>query len=814
MSMASVWLSVFVSWIYITALLKAAQALICGEVNTSASMVAVGSSITASCLINNECPLTKGKEFRVEWKINNHLVPTNLTYLERNGTYAAFIPNILGTSAEITCGICVETNCQIVGGSIIEVKHPPPIPKNLSCVMTFSPGGMLCKWDPGQETADNSTIYTLHTSIRTTSKRYVLPTGVHFFHIPRLEFGLTSKMEIYVEVSNVFWRISSARLLLVPMESAKYGPPDFQRIEPYELGCVKYIWSLPASQSWVKLTFDVELSLKEVDNKLATELVFPISSRSNSEIKVCKLLHWTNYSIKMRVRYFSEWSEWSNPKEDTTITTAPSGYLDAWLKVPDDDGDDIAQLYWKPSQHFRANGRIKSYTVESKEPKQILCDTRENHCSFNLRKWTRRIYLTASNTDGSSTPTEIKVFGKKGLEPVSNISVHPQSESSVLIVWKSLVSSRVVGYVLEWRSLSKTHADQLFFTLLNKNQSSTVVTGLEPYKPYEISIYPKYVDGIGRCLTVIAYSKEKAPTVAPELMFGENHHSTHVHLLWDEIPLEQRNGIIRGYTIYVWDERNNIQILRTKTTDILVRHLQPLSRYNALISVHTLGGSLNGSVVIFKTEQFGGVEIVIFVIPVCFGFSLLILIAAFACLNKHERLKLCLWPIIPDPANSSIRRWTTTESLQGMPPFKEDKDPVMVYLSHFSLLDLTDKELCNSDYVKENLWLNDSGTHDEGHNLFQTMQENTNTVPYATVLFSAPYENQTASPPVYLRSDSTQPLLGVEDPDSPPPYENMSGRVSVANFFTKIPKESTGNEAFWEEFPMLRSLENSNTDHI
>ncbi|KAA0703581.1 hypothetical protein E1301_Tti020271 [Triplophysa tibetana] len=675
---------------YIYLLPTAAEALICGKVNTSASVVAVGSSISASCLINNECPLTKGKEFRVEWKINNHLVPTNLTYLERNGTYAASIPNILGKSAEITCGICVETNCQLVCGSIIEVIHPPPIPKNLSCVVAFSPGGMLCKWDPGQETEDNSTIYTLHTSISSpkgsTSKRYVLPPGVHFYQIPRLEYGLTSKMEIYVEVSNIFWSISSARLLLVPMKSAKYGPPDFQRIEPDELGCFKYIWSLPPSQSWVKLTCDVELSLKEVDNKLATELVFQSSSRSNSEIKVCKLLHWTNYSIKMRVRYFSEWSEWSNPKEDTTIPTAPSGYLDAWLKVPDDDGDDIAQLYWKPSQHFRANGRIMSYTVESKEPKQILCDTRENHCSFNLSKWTQKIYLTASNPDGSSTPTEVKVFGKKGLEPVSNMSVLPQSESSVLIRWKSLVSSRVLGYVVEWRSLSKTHAAQLYFTLHNKNESSTVVTG--------------------------------------------------------------------------------------------------------------------------------GVEILILVIPVCVGFSLIIIIAAFACLNKHERLKLCLWPIIPDPANSSIRRWTTTDSLQGMPPFKEDKDPVMVYLSHFSLLDLTDKELCNSDYVKENLWSNDSGRHDEGHNLFQTTQENTNTVPYATVLFSAPYENQTASPPVYLRSDSTQPLLEVEDPDSPPPYENLSGRVSVANFFTKIPKESTGNQAFWEEFPMLRSLENRNTDHI
>lgn len=138
----------------------------------------------------------------------------------------------------------------------------------------------------------------------------------------------------------------------------------------------------------------------------------------------------------------------------------------------------------------------------------------------------------------------------------------------------------------------------------------------------------------------------------------------------------------------------------------------------------------------------------------------------------------------------------------------------MVYLSHFSLLDLSDKDLCNSDYVKENLWSHDSASHDESHNLFQTLQQETDSVPYASVVFGGPYENQTASPPVYLRSESTQPLLGVEDPDSPPPYENMSGSVSVANFFTKIPQESIEDEALWEEFPMLRSLENRNTDHI
>lgn len=108
---------------YIHVLPTVTQASMCGEVNTSASVVAVGSSISASCLIHGDCPLTEGKEFRVEWKINNHLVPSNLTYLDRNGTYAVSIPHIQGTSADIACRVCIETNCQIVDGGIIKVER-------------------------------------------------------------------------------------------------------------------------------------------------------------------------------------------------------------------------------------------------------------------------------------------------------------------------------------------------------------------------------------------------------------------------------------------------------------------------------------------------------------------------------------------------------------------------------------------------------------------------------------------------------------------------------------------------------------------
>ncbi len=129
-----------------------------------------------------------------------------------------------------------------------------------------------------------------------------------------------------------------------------------------------------------------------------------------------------------------------------------------------------------------------------------------------------------------------------------------------------------------------------------------------------------------------------APSVAPQLNVMEISHS-YVKLHWDEIPLEQRNGIIQGYTVYFWNETNNIegiqrfklitdfwmedfyfiiiiaiinrnvsilsQVIKTEETSIVVRDLQPLTKYEALLTVHTMGGSLNGSVVALATGHIG-----------------------------------------------------------------------------------------------------------------------------------------------------------------------------------------------------------------
>uniref|UniRef100_A0A671N7R9 Granulocyte colony-stimulating factor receptor-like n=1 Tax=Sinocyclocheilus anshuiensis TaxID=1608454 RepID=A0A671N7R9_9TELE len=794
----------------------------CAKIHTPASMVLAGSPVSVSCSIEDDCPLTKGKDFRVAWKIDNHFAPSNLSYQESNRTYGVIIPSLPDAGAFIACAVCEEEYCQIVNGVIVKVGNPPSVPKNLRCSLNLTfPSRFLCRWDPGQKMSNLPTNHTLHIfGAMSENVRYVIPPGVHFYSIPRESYSLFSEMEINVTAVNVFGNATSETLKLIPLETAIFDPPEIKRIEADVLGCLNYSWSLAKSQKWLMTPFSVELRLKTVNNQLNKELVFTFFKQEN-KINVCGLSHGTNYRTTMRVKYtsLSKWSEWSDLKIATTLMKAPTGSLDTWLKVY----DQTAQLYWKPSEKFSANGWNLSYTVESKEPKKALCVTRENHCFFNLTKWVKKVYLRAANAVGSSDHTKVPVYRKRGLGSVSNFSVHPQSETSVLVAWGRPASPHVTGFVLEWRPLCETPAAPLSFTLMDKNNSSTIVTGLRPYKPYEISIYPKYVDRIGRPLTLMAYSSQKAPSVAPELNVTEISHS-YIKLHWDEIPLEQRNGIIQGYTISFWHERDRIKVITTEKTSVVVRDLQPLTKYYALVTVNTMGGSLNGSVVTLATGKIDGIEMVLFVIPACIGLSLLIIIVVFACVGKNERVKMCLWPIIPDPANSSIKRWTDTDSLQGMPHFKEDMEPVLVYMSHFSLLDLAENEPFKSDYVKENQWSHDIDSHDESHPSFQTCvrydtEHDKDSIPYATVVFGGPYQNHSSSRPAYVRSESTQPLLGADDPGSPPPYENVSpsGSVSQVQHFTTFPQKSTEseeNEELWDEFPMLKSLEISDNVHI
>lgn len=133
---------------------------------------------------------------------------------------------------------------------------------------------------------------------------------------------------------------------------------------------------------------------------------------------------------------------------------------------------------------------------------------------------------------------------------LSNVSASPHDDRSLMVRWRSVVSSDLKGFIVEWRPLLNPDISLIQFEITDSNQTSLVLIGMvyilscifiqiprrkmenmllfclrtlltfscffthpigsfETYKPYGISVYPRFKDGIGLPQTVNAYLRQK-----------------------------------------------------------------------------------------------------------------------------------------------------------------------------------------------------------------------------------------------------------------------------------------------------------------
>lgn len=107
-----------------------------------------------------------------------------------------------------------------------------------------------------------------------------------------------------------------------------------------------------------------------------------------------------------------------------------------------------------------------------------------------------------------------------------------------------------------------------------------------------------------------------------------------IEFKWDEIPIEQRNGIIRSYKIFYWNKKGpvngkfdtalrcntelslNVFLCLTGTFSsvvtanlqerrLVLENLDSELVYEAFMMVSTYGGSLNGSRIYFQVDPYG-----------------------------------------------------------------------------------------------------------------------------------------------------------------------------------------------------------------
>ncbi|XP_039974588.1 granulocyte colony-stimulating factor receptor isoform X2 [Xiphias gladius] len=819
----------------------------CANIQTSSSVVPLGSPVTATCVIRDDCLLVIGQAVHIEWRLGEQFIPSSPVDSESGRASEVVIPSFNHTRAFLTC--CFQASpVQVVGGVEIRAGYPPEPPQNLSCQTNLTtPNTLTCSWDPGQQethllTKDSKENYT-----------YKLPAGVHQYTIPRSDFVLFSEMEIYVEAVNELGEATSAPIILEPVSATKFDPPKILKVEavPKRYGCLKLSWSLSQHQAWMHdYCLNLELRFKTADSSQWSEKPILVSwVKPTRPVDQCRLLHGTQYFAQIRVRYQqSPWSEWSSSQSGVTLESAPTGRLDSWTKLSGDHTHKQVNvhLFWKASKQFRSNSQNLSYIVSLQKlpgEKGKVCSTMGNHCTFQLPRKAKKVYLSAVNTAGKSSPTEVRIYIPKAHKAISDITAVPCNDRALLVQWKNLDISSLTGYVVAWRPLLKTDLSLTQFEIAERNKSSLIITGsFEPYKPYGISVYPRFKDGIGLPQTVTAYSRQKAPSMVPKIRIKKTWHS-HIELTWDEIPLDQRNGIIQSYKVFSWYDKGPINVVNADPEErrVVLKDLKTMCLYEALMMVSTFGGSLNGSTVHFEIEPFDAVTAVMIVTVSGVGLSLLIIFIVMTCFSNHKRLKGHFWPIVPDPANSSIKKWTSESSevwkinqckikwLQATSPVKDTRpawdndEPNPIYLSHLSFLDLPMKLSKQED----DLWLNSAeDTSDLGESICgspfipEYSGSNSNSVPYATVIFSGPCSSPPPKEPhVYLRSESTQPLLESEESFSPKCYQNMAtdGIPREQCFFGPchdfLAAEGADPVTLWDDFPFLRALAMNDTQN-
>lgn len=799
----------------------------CATLQTSSSVVPIGSPVTATCDIREDCPLAIGQAVHTEWHLGDRFVPSIPVANSSGRVSVAVIPSFNHTRAFLTCSIRGSPP-QVLAGAEIRAGYPPEVPQNLSCQTNLTtPNTLTCRWDVGQRETHLLTTSTLHTEIWDLNINYTyeLPAGVHHFNIPRSDFVFFFEMRIYVRSVNDLGEATSLPITLEPIRAAKFDPPEIVKIQvvPKRYGCLRLSWCLSQHQAWMRYhRLNIEVRLKTANGSKWSDAIAVNNVRPSRPLDQCRLRHWTQYFAQIRVRYQqSPWSEWSGSQSGVTLESAPTGRLDSWMKVSRESTPKQVNihLFWKPSKQFCANGQRVSYIVsvhKQNVEKGKVCYTRRNHCTMQLPKRVKKVYLTAVNSAGKSSPTEIRILHHKEREAILHVEAVPQDDSSLRVRWKSASIPDLVGYIVEWRPLLETGLSHIRFESADKNKSSLLLTGsFEPYKPYGISVYPRFKDGIGLPQTVNAYLRQKAPSMVPKVEIMKTWGSR-VQLTWDEIPLAQRNGIIQNYKIFYWNEKGPVNIVNVDPAErkVVLEDLDTVSLYEAFMMVNTLGGSMNGSTIHFETEPFDALAIVMTVTVIGIGVSFLIIFSVLSCFSKHKRLKKHLWPNVPDPANSSIKRWTS-ESTQNTYLGYDNKEPNLVYLSHLSFLDLPLK--LNKE---EDLWSNNAeDTSDLGESICGSpfipgySGSNDDSIPYATVIFSGQCNSPSPEEAnVYLRSESTQPLLETEESLNPKCYQNMfTEAMSVEQCFFGPshdcePEEEADPFTLWDDFPFLRAL--------
>uniref|UniRef100_A0ABM5ENZ0 Granulocyte colony-stimulating factor receptor-like n=1 Tax=Pogona vitticeps TaxID=103695 RepID=A0ABM5ENZ0_9SAUR len=534
----------------------------------------------------------------------------------------------------------------------------PLMPKIHYCV-SFWAKNITCYWDLLPETHSPIT-YTLHITEESgrcrqdfgRPSRCVARWGERSCGVPVENLFAFYKIQLTAESRGV--QVRSLEKCIQGMAVVKLSSPMVNALLANQSRCFQLEWSLPGDEVVSVSEAQYEIQYRDVAEKSWAQVNFTAAENGQAFANICGVSPFTNYSVRVRAKYLLShslqgdgdpfWSNWSPERYVRTLPAVPSRGPALWRKfgISGADGKRDVILMWKPLKPKEANGEILIYSLFSQRKGESAgpqCLTRELQCTLRLLMGAGYTFsITARNIAGVSPVTSLIVLPSDGQEELSStfpVLASPATDHSFLLRW-SLPHFPAIRYVFEWGRLPRKKGEDVFWHDHSGNTNHMVIAeAIMPGNLYSLKVFVLIHGNVWASGSTSGYSKQTAPLRAPTL-YPSQIWKTEVALQWEMLPLEERGGVIRNYTLCYKEEGENERavILDSSIQRYIIRGLAPASIVHVYLTVATEGGSTRGSVLSVRTksDEYGKAEVLI----LAFSVGFLLLFGSLACVYRYR----------------------------------------------------------------------------------------------------------------------------------------------------------------------------------
>ncbi|XP_051898236.1 interleukin-12 receptor subunit beta-2-like isoform X2 [Pristis pectinata] len=267
------------------------------------------------------------------------------------------------------------------------------------------------------------------------------------------------------------------------------------------------------------------------------------------------------------------------------------------------------QKNWTEVSHDEIEVQAISYCLEDLQPFtqyefRVRC---RRDGETNRKLWSNWSAVIRAKTLEASPDAVLDVwFMRRGL-------------GSITLLWKPLEQHQARGIIRRY-SVSEWDAEEMSkvtnITCCNISLSETtrhvtataynsvgatepaklnLVEGvLQPRIPYKISVYTRYQNGLGGPVSKIVYTEEGVPLTGPQVSIY-NISQVSATLLWEDVSLSLRQGVILYYTLYYVknpqeDTRQKVINISSALHNFMLLNLEPESTYNIWMTASTNRG--------------------------------------------------------------------------------------------------------------------------------------------------------------------------------------------------------------------------------